>query len=525
MRTFPVTRSTRVWDFMLAFARGIVEAVRHPLLVLDSEMRVVAANSAFYRTYELDSSNTIGHDLFELGAGRWNHPDFRRLLGGVIPRNATFKDHEIVCDVPGLGQRLMIFDAHRVLRDDGKPMVLLAMEDDTERREIHSELGLLNAELERRVVEMGVTDRELARFVEATRQQTQLHSDAQIEALEQKARDLADFVESLRNQTQLKSDTEIASLVQKALDLAVFVETARTETQLRSEFEISALELQARDLAVSVENVREKTLRQSRFQIAALGKSEQATSRLNEELERRVTERTMQLETTNRELEAFSFSVSHDLRSPLRAMDGFSQELLTSYADQLDDQGQHYLRRIRSGTQRMGQLIDELLKLSRMSRDEMRREQIDLSALAETVSAEIREREPERNVRFTAQQGLTAECDPHLIRVVLENLLGNAWKFTAKKTEATITFQRIEVEGRSAFVVRDDGAGFNMAYSKKLFGAFQRLHSDREFPGTGIGLATVQRVIRRHGGEIWADGAVDRGAAFCFTLPASGEAP
>jgi light-regulated signal transduction histidine kinase (bacteriophytochrome) len=167
----------------------------------------------------------------------------------------------------------------------------------------------------------------------------------------------------------------------------------------------------------------------------------------------------------------------------------------------------------------MGQLIDDLLKLSRVTRSEMRHERMDMTALAEGVIAEMREHEPGRTVTFTARPGLTAEGDPPLIRVVLENFLGNAWKFTAKNPAPVIAFDRAEVAGRPGFVVRDDGAGFDMAFAGKLFRAFQRLHSDREFTGTGIGLATVQRVIRRHGGEVLAEGAVGRGAAFSFTLP------
>jgi len=230
-----------------------------------------------------------------------------------------------------------------------------------------------------------------------------------------------------------------------------------------------------------------------------------------------------ELFASNGELEAFCFSVSHDLRTPLRTLDGFSQELLIGYADKLDEQGRHYLQRVRVATKRMDQLIDDLLKLSRVTRAELLRERVDLSAIAENVIADLRELEPQRNVTFTARPGLIAECDPRLIRVVLENLIGNAWKFTSKKSTSTIAFDWAGEDNPNSFVVRDDGAGFDMAYTGKLFGAFQRLHSDREFMGTGIGLATVQRIIRRHGGEIRAEAAVGRGAAFIFTLPSSGE--
>ena len=240
--------------------------------------------------------------------------------------------------------------------------------------------------------------------------------------------------------------------------------------------------------------------------------------RLNAELEQRVRERTAQLETANRELEAFCYSVSHDLRAPLRGLEGFSQELLHRYAGRLDDQGRHYLERIQAGSRRMAHLIDDLLQLSRLSRDQMRLQQVDLSALAASVAAELREREPQRDVTFVCGPGLAAAGDPRLLRIALENLLGNAWKFTARQPAARVEFGRGECQGRPAYFVRDNGVGFDMAFAGKLFGAFQRLHSDRDFPGTGIGLATVQRIIHRHGGRIWAEGTVGRGATFSFTL-------
>jgi signal transduction histidine kinase len=245
---------------------------------------------------------------------------------------------------------------------------------------------------------------------------------------------------------------------------------------------------------------------------------------LNRELEDRVRERTAELEAANKELAAFCYSVSHDLRAPLRALDGFSDELLRCYSERLDEKGRHYLRRVRSGTQRMGNLIDDLLRLSQLSRGEMKRERVDLTGLAHAVADELRQHEPGRQVSFDIQPDLTGQGDPGLLKVALENLLGNAWKFTGKRSAATIAFGRAEHQGRPAFFVRDDGAGFDMSHAGKLFGAFQRLHKEKDFPGTGIGLATVQRVIHRHGGQVWAEGAIEKGATFYFTLPERADA-
>jgi PAS domain S-box-containing protein len=228
-------------------------------------------------------------------------------------------------------------------------------------------------------------------------------------------------------------------------------------------------------------------------------------------------------ETANRELEAFSYSVAHDLRAPLRSIDGFSRALIEDCGDQLGDSAKRYLDRVRASALRMGELIDDLLRLSRVTRAEMHRERVDLSAMArgmlESLSLTSR---PEREVELVVEDGLAADGDARLLAVVFDNLLGNAWKFTSKRERARIEVGATEVECERHYYVRDNGAGFDMSYVGKLFGVFERLHSASEFEGTGVGLATVQRIVRRHGGRVWAEGTIDGGATFYFTL---GEEP
>jgi light-regulated signal transduction histidine kinase (bacteriophytochrome) len=250
-----------------------------------------------------------------------------------------------------------------------------------------------------------------------------------------------------------------------------------------------------------------------------LGAAQAEIGALNAELEVRVDQRTAELMVANKNLEAFTYSVAHDLRSPLRALSGYSEALAEDYGDRLDDTGRWYADRIQAATERMGKLIDDLLLLAQVSRTDMNTEPVDLSAEVTAITAELHAREPGRAVRFAIHDGVRVIADRSLIRTVLQNLVENAWKFTAKRQDATIEFGgTVAEDARVCCYVRDNGAGFDPEFSSKLFQPFQRLHAVTDFPGTGIGLASVQRIVERHGGRVWAEGAVGQGATFYFTL-------
>jgi PAS domain S-box-containing protein len=312
------------------------------------------------------------------------------------------------------------------------------------------------------------------------------------------------------------SEDRAAGKPRRELEVAAQLGAARGEerrlrkdgSQFLAEVTLTAVRDPAGQLAGFVAIARDITERR---------RDEVAIAKLNAELEHRVAE----LAAANDELEAFSYSVSHDLRGPLRAIDGFAKILMEDFSERLDRQGQHYLARVRAGSQRMGQLIDDLLSLARVTRAEMHRSSVDLAQIARDVVEELRRQEPARVVDVAIVDTAPASGDARLLRAALENLLGNAWKFTGKTVPARIELGVQERDGDRVFYVRDNGAGFDMSYAHKLFAPFQRLHEQSEFEGTGIGLATAQRIITRHGGKLWAESTAGQGATFWFTLGAA----
>jgi len=293
---------------------------------------------------------------------------------------------------------------------------------------------------------------------------------------------------------------------------------------------IQGLNVNPQDLREKIDfyKERERMLEKHAIELegSILERDEQMTKRklaenkmrqLNIELEERVSDRTRQLETANSELESFSYSISHDLRSPLRAIDGFSKALLEDYKDKLDEEGVDFLHRVRNGSQRMGELISDILQLSRFSRSKMTIQEVNLSSLAKTIIEEL-SLGSENNTQIVIQENIKAECDKVLIGAVLQNLLSNACKFSSKNESARVELGCTQQQGERLYFVKDNGVGFDPQYANKLFTPFQRLHSNAEFPGSGIGLATVKRIVARHNGKVWADTIINKGATFFFTL-------
>lgn len=327
----------------------------------------------------------------------------------------------------------------------------------------------------------------LSKMTGYSREELLGHSSTELGMVDEASR--AKILEAIHNQGQIRNvEIQMWNKSGTMIDVLLSVEQ---------------IQLNGQDCALSIN-----------YDISARKRAEHEVQRLNEDLE----QRQQALEAANKELEAFSYSVSHDLRAPLRALDGFSQAVLQDYYEVLDDDGREYLQLIRFESQRMGQLIDDLIGLSRFTRSEMRQERVNLSAIVHEVAANIRAEDMQRSVEFIIEDNVIVCGDSHLLRVAVQNLLGNAWKYSSKQPKARIEFACSEANGETTYFVRDNGTGFDMAYVHKLFGAFQRLHGTSEFEGTGIGLATVQRIIHRHGGTIRAEGIVNAGATFYFTL-------
>jgi PAS domain S-box-containing protein len=527
--------------------RRVIEATPHAIVMVDLQGRMMLVNSEMERLLGYSRDELLGKpvELLVPPQVRGRHPDLRTSFFQHPQRRAIGEGRDLVA-LRKDGSEVPVEIGLSPIQFEGGPCVLAAIVDITERKQLEAALRTMNQQLEERVVDRTAAAEQ--RTVELAYSQQGLREKTRIlEAILQSMSDgvvVADQAgkflffnpaaerivgigmteggpQSWTDQYGIflpdqhspypAEDLPLTRALrgETSADLELFIRNPARPLGVWISTNACPVRDDAGTIHGGVVAFRDVTERKH---------SEEEVRRLNEELERRVRDRTAQLEAANRELEAFSYSVSHDLRAPLRTISGFSQALLEDFGSGLPAAGLDHLHRIRAASLRMAQLIDDLLNLSRLSRAEMQHEGVDLSALAHEVAAELAQREPHRTVTFLVDDGITAWGDPPLLRVLLMNLLGNAWKFTARCPEAEIEFKQECVPGAVIYLVRDNGAGFDMAYADRLFAPFQRLHSAAEFPGSGIGLAIVERIVHRHGGRIWAEGAVGQGATFMFTL-------
>jgi PAS domain S-box-containing protein len=477
----------------LEYAESIIDTVREPLIALDQGLRVVSASRSFYEIFKVKPEETVGQLIYDLGNKQWDIPKLRELLETILPQKTTFDNYEVEHDFTDIGRRIMLLNARQIQRVLGKErIILLAIDDITERREIEAHSRL-------------------AAIVESA-------DDAVI------GTDLEGTIVSWNSAAEVVCGYNAKEVIGKSIFLLMPPghpdEDKKLLTKRSSGEFIKNYETQRRrkdgqiiDVSLTISPFKDTSGKIIGTSTIAHDITEK------KKLERDVVKARDVAEASNKELEAFSYSVSHDLRTPLRGIDGFCEALLEDYGDKLDATGKNYLERIRAGTQRMGLLIDDLLKLSRVNRVEFKRESVDLSKMVRTMLLTVRKNNPARDVKVSIQKDIIIDGDGHLLEIAITNLIDNAWKFTGKTKNARIEFGTLLKDDKPVMFIRDNGVGFDMTYVDKLFGAFQRLHTTAEFPGTGIGLATVQRVIHRHGGQVWAEGEVGKGATFFFTIP------
>ncbi|HUJ72385.1 MAG TPA: PAS domain S-box protein [Verrucomicrobiae bacterium] len=483
-----------------ARTRATIDSALDGIVTVDQHGRILELNPAAEHLFGCAKNDLLGRDVAMLVPPALRQQVREYFAGAGTPRGTRQELRALRAN----GQEFPVELSITRIETDAGPIFTVFVHDVTERKRAESVMGLLAAVVQSS--DDAIITKDLNSIILSWNQGAErVFGYPATEAL---GRSIMFLIPDDRRQ----EEADIISRILRGESMAHF-DTQR----LRKDGTLL-------DVSVSVSPIREggRIIGASNISrdITERKRTEQEILKLNLELERRVLDRTAQLEASNKELEAFSYSVSHDLRAPLRAIDGFSMTLLEDYGSKLDAQARHQLERVRLGARRMGELIDDLLKLSRVSRAEIRREQVNLSALARQVAAELKQAEPERKVTFVIEDDVKVQGDAQLMFVVMDNLLRNSWKYTSRHPTARIEFGRIRQNEERVYFVRDDGAGFDMAHANLLFSPFQRLHRQTDFEGTGIGLATVQRIIRRHGGRTWAEASVEQGAAIYFTLPA-----
>ena len=485
------------------YAESIVETIREPLIVLDADLKVVSANRAFYQTFKTKPEETEGQLVYDIGNQQWNIPKLQELLEEILPKNTSFDNFEVEYDFPHLGKRIMILNARRIYRETNKTeMILLAIEDITERKQAEA---LRASEIRYR------------RLFESTKDGIMI-LDAETGIIIDMNPFLIEMLGFSKEQFLGKVIWEMRLIKDIASDKDKFIELQQQEYIRYKDLSLKTADGQRVEVEF-VSNIyavdHQKVIQ---CNIRDITERKQMEHKLNEAYQK-IKTRTKDLEMINEHLDSFAYSVSHDLRAPLRAISGFAQVLIDRHGDKVDEEMRHYLNRISEGARKMGQLIDDLLGFSRATRSEIKYEKINVEDIVNDLVKAYRDVEPDRDIEFIVNPLEEVEADKEMLKVVFSNLLQNAVKFTIDREKARIEIGSEQKEDHIQFYVKDNGIGFDMKYKDKLFKAFQRLQTDERFTGTGIGLTTVKRIVSKHGGNIWANGEVDKGAEFCFTLP------
>jgi len=511
------------------YAENIVDTVREPLIVLDADLKVISANRAFYQTFKTKPEETEGQLVYNIGNQQWNIPKLRKLLEEILPKNTAFDNLQVEHDFHHIGKRTMILNARRIPQPPAKPRImLLAIEDITKRRKVEEELRKHRNHLEKLVknrtakLNKELTERKKAEeeLQESESRLRTVVSNIPIVmwAIDQKG--VITFSNGLGLKGLGLQPGEIVgqSLFDLYCDAPRVLENHRHALKgeaFRTDIELAGLVFDCWHQPIYNQNgevtgmigiasdITERKLAEDKLDVAF----------------QEIKIREKELKMANEHLDGFAYSVSHDLRAPLRAINGFSQVLLDTYGDKVDEEMRHYLDRISEGSKKMGQLIDDLLSFSRSTRGEIKYDQIDVENIVNDLVKAYRDVEQDRDIEFVVNPLGKVEADNEALKVVFTNLLQNAIKFTADREKAHIEIGSEQKEDHIQFYVKDNGIGFDMKYKDKLFEAFQRLRTDEKFTGSGIGLATVERIVSKHGGNIWAEGEVDNGATFYFTLP------
>jgi len=487
------------------YAENIVETVREPLVVLDCELKVLTANQSFYDTFKVSPGDTIGNFIYDLGNRQWDIPKLRLLLEEILPKDTVFNGYEVEHDFVDIGRKTILLNARQIFRKDiGSHIILLAMEDITDRKQVAAALQISEKKFSDifhsvpSLITISTLDE--GRFLDVNQttletlgygREEMIGRSAQELGIWEDPSELSRVIQTLQGQGSVRN-----------LEVRLRVRNGSTITGL---FSAQLIDISGSWRLLSI--VRDITERKL---------IDEEVSRLNVSL----AERAAELEAVNKDLEAFDYTVAHDLRQPLNLLNSYCQVITTLCGEQLQEECRGYLKDSYEVTLRMNRLIEALLNFSRMGHVEPHREVVDLSRLAREVAGSLQQTEPGRRVDFRIAEGVLANGDPSLLHVVLDNLLGNAWKYSSVRQQPVIEFGVREIDRVPTYYIRDNGAGFDMTDAEKLFFPFQRLPGAESSRGFGIGLATVQRIIRQHGGKVWAESELDQGATFYFTLSA-----